>query len=473
MMESGVEALFDVGITYIEESVDNCPTQNLHAASQVLLSFLKKQISYEEAQMQFQRLIGNTTAIDKIYAIVTLPDEPIPTFSPPPESSPQNPRQKSRTWTAAEDQRLLAGIYKFGFESWNPVANYVGNGRTRSQCSQRWARGLNPKISKCAWNAEEEAKLVKLVAQYGDKSWTRIASELGNRSDVQCRYKFQQIKKDSVNNDTNPQVRSPYDMTQNQMAQHTPQDSVNQTMMHSPANVGPMPGGMHSSVGMTPQGPQGMTNPAQYPQSPHVNQQQMQMGQPNPYQMMGQNQEQHPLQQFQNMSASMQNMMMPTQAMQQSQMMQNQMQQMHLMQMQQFQMMQNQMQQMQHQQSLAQSNSQKMAGKSKKPRQQKAQQPAQVPQHQHMPQPPQQNQQVPFSTPQQNQISPPQIPAQQTAIPSQPQQQQTQQVQYSQMSPQNTNNSYQQEQYNDPFSNEALELSFNFPKPNPIWYSEV
>jgi len=28
------------------------------------------------------------------------------------------------------------------------VASFVGNGRTRAQCAQRWSRGLNPKICK-------------------------------------------------------------------------------------------------------------------------------------------------------------------------------------------------------------------------------------------------------------------------------------------------------------------------------------
>ena len=34
-----------------------------------------------------------------------------------------------------------------------------------------------------------------LVGQFGDKSWTRIASIMKRRSDVQCRYHYQQMIK--------------------------------------------------------------------------------------------------------------------------------------------------------------------------------------------------------------------------------------------------------------------------------------
>jgi hypothetical protein len=58
---------------------------------------------------------------------------------------------------------------------------------------QRWSRGLNPSISKSPWSAEEDAKLLTLVTKLGTKSWTRIASDLGKRCDVQCRYRFKQL----------------------------------------------------------------------------------------------------------------------------------------------------------------------------------------------------------------------------------------------------------------------------------------
>jgi hypothetical protein len=103
-------------------------------------------------------------------------------------------RKRTRSWTDYENQRLLAGIHRFGTDDWLSVATFVGNGRTRSQCSQRWVRGLDPRISKERWSRDEEEMLDRLVVKYGTKSWTKIASEIGNRSDVQCRYHFNQMK---------------------------------------------------------------------------------------------------------------------------------------------------------------------------------------------------------------------------------------------------------------------------------------
>ena len=78
------------------------------------------------------------------------------------------------------------------------MAQFVGNSRTKAQCCQRWSRGLDPKISKIQWTREEDQKLLDLVAQYGQKSWTKIAAEFGNRCDVQCRYRYKQL---SAHND--------------------------------------------------------------------------------------------------------------------------------------------------------------------------------------------------------------------------------------------------------------------------------
>ena len=99
-------------------------------------------------------------------------------------------RRKSKPWTMDEDQRLTDAVNANGTNNWGNVAAIVGNGRTRAQCSQRWNRVINPKISKANWTPEEEEKLIKIVQTYGTKQWTRVANEMGNRCDVQCRFKY-------------------------------------------------------------------------------------------------------------------------------------------------------------------------------------------------------------------------------------------------------------------------------------------
>jgi hypothetical protein len=105
-------------------------------------------------------------------------------------------RATTRAWTAYEDQRLLAAIHRLGLGSWDTIARFVGNGRTKAQRSQRWIRGLDPKICKDPWGDGQDGRLVEFVARYGGKSWTRVASEPGNRCDVQCRSRYKQLEKD-------------------------------------------------------------------------------------------------------------------------------------------------------------------------------------------------------------------------------------------------------------------------------------
>jgi len=102
-----------------------------------------------------------------------------------------------RSWTLKEDHRLIKAIHLFGVDDWSDVVKFVGNGRTRAQCVQRWRRGLNPHLSKQRWTAEEEERLLCLVKKHGKNGWAHISRLLGNRSDVQCRYRYIQMKKDN------------------------------------------------------------------------------------------------------------------------------------------------------------------------------------------------------------------------------------------------------------------------------------
>jgi hypothetical protein len=182
---------------YVCELKNDTPSSGRQAAREVLCRLLKERISAEEALMLVQQHLGTDQPVRKVLAILAVSPEPIPASDEGPAELCAS-RHKARNWTEYEDQRLIAGIRKHGLDSWNLVSAFVGNGRTRSQCSQRWNRGLNPSIYKGPWTDREEAELVRLVGRYGEKSWKRISSEIGNRSDVQCRYHFQQMQKGIV-----------------------------------------------------------------------------------------------------------------------------------------------------------------------------------------------------------------------------------------------------------------------------------
>ena len=109
--------------------------------------------------------------------------------------------KKRNVWSIEEDNLLKSAIDIYGVSDWNVVAKYVGKGRTRSQCMQRWKRDINPMIKREKWSVEEDKKLFYLVEKYGTKSWTRISNELQTRSDAQCRFRYMKLTKNSMIND--------------------------------------------------------------------------------------------------------------------------------------------------------------------------------------------------------------------------------------------------------------------------------
>jgi hypothetical protein len=187
-----VQALVDFTIASFPESLSRLSDDVTAELSHFLGCYLRNEISYEQLADTFTRLVGVTSPVDDLRRIVETADSPIPT---PDTQVSANGRRYSRSWSPYEDQRLLAGILKHGIENWTSISKFVGSGRTRSQCSQRWYRGLNPRISKDCWTPEEDDRLLYTAQTYGLKSWTTIASKLGGRSDVQCRHRYRHLSK--------------------------------------------------------------------------------------------------------------------------------------------------------------------------------------------------------------------------------------------------------------------------------------
>jgi hypothetical protein len=114
--------------------------------------------------------------------------------APLPASAYRGVRKRPTHWLPEEDERLSGAVKVHGTENWAAVARVVGT-RDRSQCSQRWNRGLNPAIDKSVWSFEEEQRLIDAVLAFGAKAWTRVAAAMGNRSDVQCRWRYRFLVK--------------------------------------------------------------------------------------------------------------------------------------------------------------------------------------------------------------------------------------------------------------------------------------
>jgi hypothetical protein len=186
--------LTDVGLSFISELEKPFTPEQLSQIRDLLTRYLARRISFQECVGILLPVLGTSRPIERLEAILRTPDIPLPPSNR--TLSASESRAKSRPWTSYEDQRLLAGIHRYGVDDWQLIAAFVGNGRTKSQCSQRWMRGLDPKICKEQWPSDQDERLIGLVAAFGEKSWTRVAAELGNRCDVQCRYRYKQLQKE-------------------------------------------------------------------------------------------------------------------------------------------------------------------------------------------------------------------------------------------------------------------------------------
>lgn len=190
----GLDILVEVGMSYIDSYVSTLTDMEAATIRQTFDDYVHERISYDKARQILINIVGRDDALAKIRDIINISDEPIPFHDDKDQDDSQIlMRKKTRTWTAVEDQRLLAGVSRYGLDNWQTVAHFLGSGRNRAQCSQRWTRGLNPHISKKSWTPEEDEQLEELVRIHGDKAWTKVAAILGNRSDVQCRYHYRQL----------------------------------------------------------------------------------------------------------------------------------------------------------------------------------------------------------------------------------------------------------------------------------------
>ncbi|CCG84623.1 protein of unknown function [Taphrina deformans PYCC 5710] len=88
----------------------------------------------------------------------------------PASSESGGPSQKEKKvaysrWTSAEDLLLKDAIASHGDGKWSLVSQMVP-GRTPMQCSTRWQGALNTTIHKGRWDPEEDAILIKSVAEW-------------------------------------------------------------------------------------------------------------------------------------------------------------------------------------------------------------------------------------------------------------------------------------------------------------------
>jgi hypothetical protein len=85
------------------------------------------------------------------------------------------------SWTCEEDQTIKEIVAKYGPKRWTFVASHLP-GRRSKQCRERWHNQLHPLINKHSWIDEEEWLLFLLHRKHGSR-WASIAKVLQGRTD--------------------------------------------------------------------------------------------------------------------------------------------------------------------------------------------------------------------------------------------------------------------------------------------------
>lgn len=176
--------LLSIALDLTEKEIGGLDKIQQEIVTDTFTKLISGEISPDRCRRDVSSICGAFNTAERIISILKVTDEPLP--------APTNPSiEKVHTWSEQEDNRLLAGISRYGLSDWASISKFVGAGRSRSQCSQRWNRSLNPVICKEKWSRTEDDLLFKAVAQFGCHAWSKIACAVKTRTDVQCRYRYQ------------------------------------------------------------------------------------------------------------------------------------------------------------------------------------------------------------------------------------------------------------------------------------------
>ncbi|XP_021297730.1 transcription factor MYB35 [Herrania umbratica] len=89
---------------------------------------------------------------------------------------------KRGLWTAEEDARILAYVSNYGIGNWTLVPKKAGLNRCGKSCRLRWTNYLRPDLKHESFTPQEEEVIINLHKHIGSR-WSLIAKHLPGRTD--------------------------------------------------------------------------------------------------------------------------------------------------------------------------------------------------------------------------------------------------------------------------------------------------
>ena len=120
--------LFEFASCQIKLHYPNIPSSSFTELQYYFQDFINGKIDYPTISYYCLHHVGSSNIADMIYSIMTNKDEPISPLLT--KTILQSDRKKPRSWTKAEDARLLMAIHIYGLNNWTACSKYVGSGRT-------------------------------------------------------------------------------------------------------------------------------------------------------------------------------------------------------------------------------------------------------------------------------------------------------------------------------------------------------
>lgn len=94
-------------------------------------------------------------------------------------------------WTYEEDELLKSLIKEYGEGSWSQIASKLP-GRSGKQCRDHYTNQIDPSLNKLPFTLEEDKLLIKLQKEYNSQ-WSIIKKHMNNRSELSLKNRFKKL----------------------------------------------------------------------------------------------------------------------------------------------------------------------------------------------------------------------------------------------------------------------------------------